>query len=39
MNRVIMTKVNALREMLSQTQEELDGLPVSVLDRAFRGEL
>jgi hypothetical protein len=41
-------KVNALRELQSQTQEELDtlssspsvasGIP-SVLDRAFKGEL
>jgi hypothetical protein len=32
-------KVNALRELQSQTQEELDALLLSVLDRAFKGEL
>jgi len=32
-------KVNALRELQSQSQEELDALLPSVLDRAFRGEL
>ena len=32
-------KVNALRELQSQTQEELDALLPSVLDRAFKGEL
>ena len=31
-------KVNALRELHSQTQEELDALVPSVLDRAFKGE-
>ena len=34
-----MMKVNALRELQSQTQEELDALLPSVLDRAFKGEL
>lgn len=32
-------KVNALRGLQSQTQEELDVLLSSELDRAFRGEL
>ncbi len=32
-------KVNALRELQSKTQEELDALLPSVLDKAFRGEL
>ncbi|MBM3124971.1 MAG: hypothetical protein FJZ87_07820 [Chloroflexi bacterium] len=32
-------KVNALRELQSQSQEELDALLPSVLDRAFKGEL
>ncbi len=31
--------VNALRELQSQTQEELSTLLPSVLDRAFKGEL
>jgi hypothetical protein len=31
--------VNALREFQSETQEELDALLLSVLDRAFKGEL
>jgi hypothetical protein len=31
--------VNSLRELQSQTQEELDALLPSVLDRAFKGEL
>ena len=34
-----MMKVNALRELQSQSQEELDALLPSVLDRAFMGEL
>jgi len=34
-----MMKVNALRELQSQSQEELDALLPSVLDRAFRGGL
>jgi hypothetical protein len=29
----------SLRELQSQTQEELDALLPSVLDRAFKGEL
>jgi len=33
------TKVNALRELQSQSQEELDALLPSVLDRAFKGEV
>ena len=32
-------KINALRELQSQTGEELDALLPSVLDRAFKGEL
>ena len=36
---MIITKVNALRELQSQTGEELDALLPSVLDRAFKGEL
>ena len=32
-------KVNALRGLQSQSQEELDALLPSVLDRAFKGEL
>ena len=32
-------KVNAVRGLQSQTQEELDALLPSVLDRAFKGEL
>jgi type I restriction enzyme S subunit len=32
-------KVNALRGLQSQSQEELDALLLSVLDRAFKGEL
>lgn len=32
-------KVNALGELQSQRQEELDALLTSVLDKAFRGEL
>ena len=41
----MMTKVNMLRELQAQTQEELDALlppptgMISVLDRAFKGEL
>ncbi len=35
----LQAKVNALRELQSQSQEELDALLPSVLDRAFRGEL
>ena len=32
-------KVNALKGLQSQSQEELDALLPSVLDRAFKGEL
>lgn len=32
-------KVNALRGLQSQSQEELDALLPSVLDKAFKGEL
>ncbi len=32
-------KISALQELQSQTQEELDALLPSVLDRAFKGEL
>ncbi len=35
----MIAKVNALRELQSQTGEELDALLPSVLDRAFKGEL
>lgn len=35
----LLAKVNALRGGQSQSQEELDTLLPSVLDRAFRGEL
>ena len=35
----LVAKVNALRELQSQSQEELDALLPSVLDRAFKGEL
>ncbi len=35
----LQAKVNALRELQSQNQEELDALLPSVLDRAFKGEL
>lgn len=35
----LLEKVNALRESPSKTQEELDALLPSVLDKAFRGEL
>jgi hypothetical protein len=34
-----MTKVNVLRELQSQTGEELDALLPSALDRAFKREL
>ena len=37
--RVLDDKVNALCEMRSKTQEELDTLLPSMLDRAFRGDL
>jgi type I restriction enzyme S subunit len=32
-------KVDALKQLQSQTQAELDALLPSVLDKAFRGEL
>jgi len=32
-------KVNALRGVQSQSQEELDALLPSILDKAFKGEL
>jgi len=35
----LQAKVNALRELQSKTQEELDALLRSVLDRAFKDEL
>ena len=35
----LQAKVNMLRELQSQSQEELDALLPSVLDRAFRGQL
>lgn len=34
----LQAKVNALRGLQSQSQEELDALLPSVLDRAFKGE-
>jgi type I restriction enzyme S subunit len=33
------TRLASLRELQSETQEELDALLPSVLDRAFKGEL
>jgi len=35
----LQAKVNALRGVQSQSQEELDALLPSVLDKAFKGEL
>ena len=35
----LQAKVNALRELQSQSQEELDALLPSVLDWAFKGEV
>ena len=35
----LQAKVNALRGLQSQSQEELGALLQSVLDRAFKGEL
>ena len=35
----MIAKVNALRELQAETQEELDALLPSVLDKAFKGEL
>ena len=34
-----MAKVHVLRELQLETQEELDALVLSVMDRSFRGEL
>jgi hypothetical protein len=34
-----LSRLASLRELQSQTQEELDALLPSVLDRAFKGEL
>jgi hypothetical protein len=34
-----MAEVDVVRELQSKTQEELDALLPSVLDRAFQGEL
>ena len=38
-NRMLMAKVDALREVQSATGEELDAVLPSVLDKAFKGEL
>ena len=38
-NGVLRVKVNALRKLQAESQEELDALLPSVLDRAFKGEL
>ncbi len=35
----LMAKVNALRGLQSQSQEELGALLPSILDKAFKGEL
>ena len=35
----VQARLASLRELQSQTQEELDALLPSVLDRAFKGEL
>jgi hypothetical protein len=35
----LQAKVNTLQELQSQTQEELDALLPSVLDKAFKGEI
>lgn len=35
----LQAKVNAMRELQSQSQEELDALLPSILDKAFKGEL
>lgn len=37
--KVNVLRLASLRELQSQTQEELDALLLSVLDRAFKGEL
>ena len=39
MNMFLLAKTNVLLELQSQTQEELDALLPSVLDKAFKGEL
>lgn len=38
-NRDLQAKVNAFRELQVKGGEELSALMVSVLDRAFKGEL
>jgi type I restriction enzyme, S subunit len=35
----LQARVNGLRELQSQTQEELNALLPSILDKAFKGEL
>ena len=35
----LQAKVNALRGLQSKSQEELDALLPSILDKAFKGEL
>ena len=35
----VQARLASLRELQSETQEELDALLPSVLDRAFKGEL
>jgi type I restriction enzyme, S subunit len=35
----LQAKINTLRELQSKSQEELDALLPSVLDKAFKGEL
>ena len=39
LGRVLLTKVNALRELQSRSGEELSALMPSILDKAFKGEL
>jgi len=39
MKTLTSSKTNVLRQLQSETQEELDALLPSVLDRAFKGEL
>ena len=39
MNTLISKKVNALRELLSASGDELSALMPSILDKAFKGEL
>ena len=36
---ILQARLASLRQLQSQTQEELDALLPSVLDRAFKGEL